>query len=470
MNFNNEYNEKRTSAQEAVKAVQSGDIVNYGFFNGKPVLLDQALAMRAGELQDVCIYSAVTMPPLPAVFNFPDSFIYIDWQWSKLTRILHKEVAPAYYCPIMYHRAPFFYRNWHTQDPNEGLVPGSRSALYDDPDRVNQVKCITMIQVGPMDNAGFFNLGPQNSETSSKIQTADLVIVEVNPNMPTCLGGNEESVHISRVHHIVEAPAEQELFAAPEAAPSAVDEKIAHHIMKYIYDGCCIQLGIGGMPNLVGKLIADSDLKNLGGHTEMFVDAYVDMIESGKMNGSQKSIDRYKCSYTFAIGSKRMYDFMHNNPALASYPVSYTNDPRVISQIDDMVSINNAIQVDLFSQVNAESLGTSQVSGNGGMWDFVLGAQWARRGKSFICLSATHTGSDGQMRSRIKPQLPLGSVVTIPRQMVDYIVTEYGAVKLSTCSTWARAEKIISIAHPDFREELIQEAEKMKIWRRSNKK
>jgi acyl-CoA hydrolase len=165
-----------------------------------------------------------------------------------------------------------------------------------------------------------------------------------------------------------------------------------------------------------------------------------------------------------------MYDFMDNNPALASYPVDYTNDPRVIAQIDDMVSINNAIQVDLLSQVNAESLGTSQVSGNGGMWDFVLGAQWARRGKSFICLSATHADGEGKLHSRIVPQLPSGSVVTIPRQMVDYIVTEYGAVKLTACSTWARAERIISIAHPEFRDELVQSAEKMGIWRRSNKK
>jgi acyl-CoA hydrolase len=142
----------------------------------------------------------------------------------------------------------------------------------------------------------------------------------------------------------------------------------------------------------------------------------------------------------------------------------------VISQIDDMVSINNAIQVDLFSQVNAESSGMGQVSGNGGMWDFVLGAQWSRKGKSFICLASTHTGADGRMHSRIRPQLPLGSIVTIPRQMVDYIVTEYGAVKLTACPTWTRAEKISSIAHPDFRDELVKAAEKMRIWRRSNKK
>lgn len=470
MGCKQDYEAKRVSAAEAVKVVKSGDIVDYGFFNGKPVLLDQALAARAGELRDVSVYTAVTMPPVPAVVNFPDSFMYIDWQWSKLTRLLHGHVATSYYCPILYHRGPFYYRELLTQDPNEKLYRGRRSIYYDDPVKAGDVKWITMIQVGPMDKDGFFNLGPQNSETSAKIETADVVIVEVNPNMPVCLGGNEEAVHISRVDHVVEAPAEQVLFDAPQVAPTAVDTQIAQHIMNYIHDGCCIQLGIGGMPNMVGKLIADSDLKNLGGHTEMFVDAYVDMIESGRMNGSKKNIDRYKCAYTFAIGSQRMYDFMHNNPALASYPVNYTNDPRIIAQIDDMVSINNAIQVDLFSQVNAESLGMGQVSGNGGMWDFVLGAQWSRKGKSFICLASTHTNAEGRLQSRITPQLSLGSIVTIPRQMVDYIVTEYGAVKLTACPTWMRAERIISIAHPDFREELIQAAEKMKIWRRSNKK
>ena len=470
MSFTQEYQDKRISAAEAVQSVNSGDIVDYGFFNGKPVLLDQALAARAAGLRDVSIFAAVTVPPIPEVINHPESFKYIDWQWSKLTRILHTHAGTAYYCPIMYHRGPFYYRELLTQDASENLAPSFRSVYYDDPVKAGEVKVVAMIQVGPMDAAGYFNFGLQNSETSAKFGAADLVIVEVNANMPTCLGGSEESIHISRVHHVVEAPSEQKLFDALQVAPSAVDEQIARHIMKYIYDGCCIQLGIGGMPNMVGKLIADSDLKNLGGHTEMFVDAYVDMILSGKMNGSKKRIDRFKCAYTFAIGSQRMYDFMHNNPALASYPVNYTNDPRVIAQIDDMVSINNAIQVDLFSQVNAESSGIGQVSGNGGMWDFVLGAQWARKGKSFICLSSTHTDANGKIHSRITPQLPQGSIVTIPRQMVDYIVTEYGAVKLTACPTWIRAEKIISIAHPDFRDDLIKEAEKMRIWRRSNKK
>ncbi len=469
MNYAQQYKEKLVSADTAVKVVESGDIVDYGFFNGKPVVLDAALAARAEELRDVSIYTAVTVPPVPEVINHPESFNYIDWQWSKLTRMLHAFVQPASYCPILYHRGPSHYRELITQDPNENFTKNYRSLYYNDPNWKGTAKWVTMIQVAPMDKTGHFNLGPQNSETSAKIDAADVVIIEVNPNTPVCLGGNEESVHISRLDYIVEAPADQALYDAPQVDPSAVETQIARHVMEYIYDGCCIQLGIGGMPNMVGKLIADSDLKNLGGHTEMFVDAFVDMIESGKMNSSMKSIDRHKCAYTFAIGSKRMYDFMNNNPALASYPVNYTNDPRIIGQIDDMVSINNAIQVDLFSQVNAETSGTEQVSGNGGMWDFVLGAQWSKKGKSFICLASTHTDANGVTSSRIQPQMPLGTVVTIPRQMVDYIVTEYGAVKLTACPTWMRAEKIISIAHPDFRDDLIKEAEKMKIWRRSNK-
>jgi len=469
MNHLREYENKLVSADAAVKCVCSGDVVDYGFFNGKPVMCDQALARRAPELENVSIYTAVSLPPVPEVIKHPDSFRYMDWQWSKLTRIMHTQVEAAYYSPILYHRAPFFYRYLIGQDPEECLNRGYRSVYYNDADRAPGIKWVAIVQVAPMDKSGFFNLGPQNSETSAKIEGADVVIVEVNRNMPVCLGGNEEAVHISRVDYVVEAPETQVLFAAPEVPPSDIDRQIARHVMDYIHDGCCIQLGIGGMPNMVGKLIADSDLKNLGGHTEMFVDAYVDMIESGRMNGSQKSIDRFKATYTFAIGSQRMYDFMDNNPALASYPVDYTNDPKIIAQIDNMVSICNAVQADLFSQVNAESLGSGQISGNGGMWDFVLGSQWSMGGKSFICFSSTYKDAEGNLQSRIVPGFAPGTCTTIPRQMVDYLVTEYGAAKMTACPTWMRAEKIISIAHPDFRDDLIKEAEKMKIWRRSSK-
>jgi len=466
-NFKTQYQSKLVSAEKAVSCVNSGDVVDYGFFNGKPVVCDIALANRHEELKDVSIFTAVTVPPVPEVIKYPASFSYMDWQWSKLTRIMHSSVEKAYYSPILYHRAPYFYR-FLLESYN--VTKGYRSVYYKDEEKGKDVKWIAIVRVAPMDEAGFFNIGPHNSETSASIDAADFVILEVVKNMPVCLGGNEEAIHISRVDYIVEAPEDHGPFNAPQMPPSDIDRQVAEYIIKEIKDGCCVQLGIGGMPNMVGQLIAQSDLKNLGCHTEMFVDAYVDMIESGRMNGSLKNIDRFKATYTFAIGSQRMYDFMHNNPGLASYPVDYTNDPKVIGKIDNMVSICNAIQVDLLSQVNAESHAGGQISGNGGMWDFVLGSQWSEGGKSIICLPSTYKDSAGNIKSRIVPNFDAGTAVTIPRQMTDIIVTEHGMVKLQASPTWMRAEKIISIAHPDFRDDLIKDAERMKIWRKSNKK
>lgn len=445
MGYEQEYKEKLVSADEAVKVVKSDTFVDWGFFNGKPLLLDQAMARRHEELRNVSIYTAVSIPPIPEVCKYPESFVYHDWQWSKVTRMI-KQAVPVYYSPILYHQGPFWYRN--------GLVPH---------------KNVAMLRVAPMDKYGYFNFGPQNSESMAKCEMADIVIVEVLKSMPVCLGGEQASVHISMVDYIVEAPDDHVLPNLPGAEPSEVDIKIADHIMNYIYDGCCVQLGIGGMPNAVGKQIADSDLKNLGGHTEMFVDAYVDMIESGRMNGAMKEIDLRRVSYTFALGSTRMYDYMDNNPTLASYCVDYTNDPRIISRLSNFVSINNAVQVDLYTQVNAESDGFKQISGNGGMWDFVLGSQWSEGGQSFICLASTYKDSAGKLQSRIVPTFTPGSITTIPRQMVDYIVTEYGAEQMSGKSTWQRAEKIINLAHPDFRDDLIKNAGEMGIWRQSNK-
>lgn len=442
-----EYQQKLRTPAEAVKVVQSGDVVDYGFFNGKPVACDQALAARAGELSDVQIYAAVSLPPVPAVVMAPQSFSYHDFQYSQLTRMIAKQNPMCFYVPILYHLAPDLLRS--------GAGPNRRVGIY---------------QTCAMDAHGWFNLGPQNSEARAKVARDEIVIVEANPNMPVCLGGAEESIHISEVDMVVEAPAGQKPFAMAGGEASEAEKRIAESVMGFITDGAVVQLGIGSLPNQIGRLIAASDLKDLGGHTEMFCDAYVDMVESGRMNGAKKAFDRNRVAYTFAIGSERTYEFLHQNPACASYPVHYTNDPRVIAGHDNFVSICNAVQVDLYSQVNAESNGFRQISGNGGMWDFVLGSQWSKGGKSLICLTSTYTDGKGQRRSRIVPAFEPGSITTIPRQMVDYLITEHGVARMHGQPTWQRAEQIVGLAHPDYRDDLIAAAAKQGIWRRSNKK
>jgi acyl-CoA hydrolase len=277
-----------------------------------------------------------------------------------------------------------------------------------------------------------------------------------------------ERIHISQVTYVVEGD-NTPLYELPKIEPTDVDRKIAANVLEYLQDGQCLQLGIGAMPNLLGTMISETDLKDLSGWTEMLVDAYMHMWESGNMTGTKKIFDPGKINYTFALGGKELYDWMDHNPAIASCSVGYVNHPMQLFQIDNLISINQALQVDLYGQVNAESSGFKQVSGNGGMSDFVLGAFWSKGGRSFICLPSTHTNKDGTVISRIVPNFDIGSITTLSRQMINHVVTEYGAVSLKTCPTWYRAEKLISIAHPDFRDDLIKEAQARKIWRRSNK-
>ena len=295
------------------------------------------------------------------------------------------------------------------------------------------------------------------------------IIVEINENLPVVYGLNKTEVNIADVTYVVEGnnPAIPELGSVP---PTDVDRTVANLIVPEIPDGACLQLGIGGMPNTVGALIAESDLKDLGVHTEMYVDAFVDIAKAGKINGKNKTLDYGRQVFAFAAGTKKLYDYVNKNPDVMGAPVDYTNDVHVISQLDKFISINNIVDLDLFGQVNAESAGIKHISGTGGQLDFVMGAYLSKGGKSFICLSSAMKGKDGQLKSRIVPTLTNGSICTDPRSTVQYLVTEYGMINLKGLNTWQRAEQIISIAHPQFRDELIKDAEKMGIWRKSNKK
>ena len=446
MDYHALYREKLTTAEEAVKVIRSGDWVDYGWCTGTPRALDRALAARYPELIDVKVRGGVIFekPAICDVPDFTDHFVWNSWHMSGPDRKLAAN-GQAWYIPLRYSELPRYYR--------ENAAP-IRAAMF---------------QVAPMDAFGNFNFGPNGSHMKAVCEKAEYVIVEVNANMPRCMGGWDECVNIRDVSFVVEG-GNPPMWTLGSGAPSAVDHAVADLILPEIPDGACLQLGIGGMPNAVGSAIAESDLKDLGVHTEMLVDAFVDMAQAGKITGARKALDRGRMTYAFAAGSQKLYDFLHNNPACMTAPVDYVNDARTIAQLDNFISINNAVDLDLFGQVNAESSGTKHISGAGGQQDFVLGAYLSKGGKSFICCSSTVTVKDGTVSSRIRPTLSGGTVVTDTRTNIQYLVTEYGKVNLKGLSTWERAEKIISVCHPDFRDELISEAEKMRIWRNSNKR
>jgi len=444
MNYANEYRKKLVSADEAVKVVNSGDWIDYGSMCGQVVMLDEALARRKEELKDVKIWTLLTLrrPRVVDVDPEEESFVWHSWHLSAMDRKIAGERA-VYYSPIRYSELPRYVR--------EHIEP----------------LAVAMLQVAPMDKHGYFNFGPQNSHSRAVCERARIVIVEVNNRLPRCLGGYEESIHISEVDYIVEGN-NPPLPQLPDAASSEVDKKAAEFIIEEMKDECCVQLGIGGMPNAVGKMIAESDLKDLGCHTEMLVDAYVHMCEAGRLTGRKKNIDPGKMVYGFAVGSQRLYDFIDNNPLCASYPVNYTNRPSIAALNDNLITINNAIEIDLYGQVCAESVGTRIISGTGGQLDFVLAAYESRGGKSFICLPSC-SEREGKLESKIVPTLKTGAIVTDPRSVAHYIVTEYGKFAMKGMSVWQRAEGLINLAHPQLRDELIQAAQAQGIWRRSNK-
>lgn len=437
------YNKKLCSPETAVKRIKSGDWVDYGHFLGAPIVLDRALAERKDELFDVKVRSVGFLGM--AAVGGPDlerkSFCYNSWHFTGGDRLLHDKGA-CNYIPLLYHEGPGYYR--------------MKNADTD----------VFMVRAAPMDKNGFFNFGISNSFQRAQAESARTVIVEVNKNMPRCYGGYHEGLHVSEVDAVVESD-HAPLFSLPDPPISEVDLEIAEQVVERIENGACLQLGIGAMPNAIGKMIAESSLRDLGVHTEMLCDSFVDMYEAGCISGRHKSIDPGKMVYTFALGSQKLYDFLDHNPACASYPVDYTNKLETIAANDKAVAVNNAVEVDLYGQVSSESSGFRQISGTGGQFDYNYGSYHSRKGQSFICLSSTKTGKNGAVNSRIKPFLDHGSVVTLPRTSVQYVVTEYGIADLKGKSTWERAKALIEIAHPDFRDDLMNAAEEQNIWRPS---
>lgn len=299
------------------------------------------------------------------------------------------------------------------------------------------------------ENTGYFNLGISNVYEKDMAENADIVVMEVNEKMPFIHGDTEW--HINNVNMIVES--NWEIPEIPIAEPKEEERRIAQYIADLIPDGSTLQIGIGGIPNAVGKLLEDK--KDLGIHTEMLTESMIDLFEKGVITNMKKSLWKGKFIIAFALGTKRMYDFINNNQGVFELRGRYVNDPYVVCQNDNMISLNTAISVDLTGQVVSEAIGTQQISGTGGQLDTHRGAIKSKNGKGIIALRST--AKDGTI-STIVPMLPQGAPVTVPRQDLDYVATEWGVVHLRGRSAGERAKKLISIAHPDYRKELENKA------------
>ncbi len=439
------YKEKLITAEQAADMVKDNQRIHFGLGLGTVKDIDKALAKRANDLKNVEIVSTVGVRSTPfetylattdnSSFRFSSAhFNAFDRQMSKSGR--------CWYIPMMFNELPVY---WQHND--------------------NEID-IAFFQVAPMDQHGNFNIGPQVADIWGVIKSAKKIVVEVNENMPIA-HGYQTQLNLYGIDYVVEGtnPPMDELKNKP---PTDIDKAIAKHVVSQIESHSTLQLGIGALPACIGSMLADSDVRNINAHTEMFVDSYVDLFEAGKLTGN-KPVDKGKAVYTFAGGTQRLYDFIDDNPICCSAPVDYVNSIATVSKIDNFISINSCIQVDLYGQVCSETAGTQQISGTGGQLDFVLGAYASKGGKSFLCTPSTRTLKDGSKESLIRPMLSEGSIVTTPRTATNFVVTEYGLANLKGKNTWQRAELLINIAHPDFRDELIRDAEKMGIWKNTSK-
>ena len=435
------YQQKCITPTQAASLVAKGDRISYGLGCSGPYDIDLALGARAKELEGVEVVATTIIRPKPyAIYTESDSndqVRFVSAHFSGLDRKMNKD-GRCWFLPILFNELPKYWT---------------------DIDKL-------IIQVHPMDKWGNFNIGPQASDLRGLMRAAKMIIVEVNENMPRALG-YETELNLADVDYIVEG-SNPPIPEIPGKPATDTDNKIADIVVSMIENGSTLQLGIGGLPSAIGSKLAASDVKDLSGHTEMLVDSYVDLYEAGKLTNT-KSRDKGKLMYAFAGGTKRLYDFVDDNQIVFNAPVSYINNIGVIASIDKFISINSCLNLDLYGQVNAETAGFQHISGTGGQVDFAQGAFASKGGKSFICVHSTRTKKDGSLESNILPTLPLGTVITTPRSAVHYIVTEYGAALLKGKSTWERAEALINIAHPDFREDLIKHAEKMGIWTKTSK-
>lgn len=427
---------QKITLDKALELVKEGDHIVSGMAASEGRAFFQRLHEIADRVSNVSVDNCLPLYPYPYMLEekHADTFTINSWFFSPDLRKAYKNGNITFI-------------------PNHLHFAGVRRTFHK---HVN----LYVGNATPPDKHGYVSLSLSNVYEKHVIEQADTVILEINPNLPRTHGDLE--VHESDIDYMIDV--DYDAPELPDAEPTEKDEAIGEHIAALIDDGDTIQLGIGGVPNAVANALTDK--RDLGVHTEMLTTGFLRLHKAGAISNKQKTLHKGKMVCAFALGTKELYDYIDDNPAVMMLDGNYVNDPSVIGHNDNQVSINTTLEVDLTGQCASESVGTRQISGTGGQADTATGSQRARNGRSFITLYSTanvknkETGERERV-SKIVPTLKEGAAVTLSRNDVDYVVTEYGAVRLRGTNIKERVEKLISIAHPDFRDELHEKAKQL---------
>jgi 4-hydroxybutyrate CoA-transferase len=430
MDLNKLYQSRVVTAEEAVKKIQSGQRV---FLTGNcstPQTVLAALVKHAPNLKDVEICQALSVGPADYVSPEMEGHIRVNTMFISANIRKAVQEGRADFTPVLLSEFPLLFKNKH--------LPVD----------------VALVHLSPPDEHGFLSFGIENGLTKSAAESARIIIAEVNQQMPRTLG--DSFIHLSRINYIVPVNYQLAEMSMGGEGADPITEKIAGYIAELIPDGATMQMGIGAIPDAVLKYLYNK--KDLGVHSELFSDGVIDLVDAGVMTNARKTLHTGKIVAGFIIGSRRLYNWVDDNPLIELHPTEYINDPYVIAQNDRMVAINSAIEVDLTGQVCADSIGPKLYSGVGGQLDFIYGASRSKGGVPIIALPSTTTTRDGTVISRIVTMLKRGAGVVTSRNHVRYIVTEYGIADVYGKSIRKRAESLINVAHPDFREDMRKEA------------
>lgn len=440
MDYREQLKQKFVTEEEALLRIpDNAYLFTYGY--GEPVGILSRLTELKGKRKGITFVDSLNAKPYP---------FYSD---SEMRGVVDSEsIFFAHFCREFQKTGAISFI------PNH-LGKGFKDKLWAIRRRSPERPIVYAIQVSPMDEHGYFTTGTVGMSNRMMVENADIVILEIDENMPRTFGNTY--IHVSEASCVYQGP--NEMFYMPERPQSELDLKIGQFVADLIEDESTLQLGIGGIPNAVA--VALRDKHNLGVHTEMLSDSLIDLYRAGVVTNAAKTLHKDKMVTAFSFGSKAAYDFLDNNPNVLHLEVGYTNDPAVIRQNRKMVSVNTTLQVDLSGQCASESIGTLQLSGTGGQTETASGARQSEGGKSIIALHSTANvkNADGERErvSTIVPTQPAGMAISLMRADVDFVVTEYGVASLRGASVRDRAMELISIAHPDYRDQLMYDAKRL---------